>query len=531
MSGSWRAATRKDREPAPNDASSICLMRSPTQAPDSLKLDGSLSNGPLCDATQCMDANSNTDGAALLDSQATFLRRYVFMATEQLDVLAPWNVHTYLIDRLSVTPYAHIHSPERGCGKTLLLEVEALLCARSLFSSGMSTAALVRSLGDKPTLFLDEMDAAFGGDKERASTLRGVLNSGYKSSGVYRLCVGEGSKIRVVALPTFGAKMLAGIGRKSVPDTVRDRSISFDQQKISPDEEVEPFFEEEAKLTAAPLREATVQWTDANADVIMARIKELYLHRRDDRILSQLQPRQFQIWVVLVAICDVAGADWPQRIRTAVTELALGEDAEDRSHRERLLANIYEVFEDTDREPNAGATPDRVDFISSIDLAHRLKANDDWEWADWNSRDKDKGIKPRQIAALLREFGVRPKTLREAHHTFKGYRREWFDKVWRRYRIPAEPTPDPSHPSQLGSDAGSTLVFNRSQDLGVTDGDVNSSYDGIEDVTDVTDAPGGNGRAVVHPQQSELAASAQYWEDRLEADPGLDTPDYHEEPF
>jgi Protein of unknown function (DUF3631) len=444
-------------------------------------------NGKKAGSTEIVPVANVPPGAVLLDEHAAFVRRYVVMADAQRDVLAAWNLHTHLVDQFSVTPYMHIHSAERGCGKTLLLEVEELLCNNPLFSSGISTAALVRSLKEKPTLLLDEMDAAFGADKERAATLRGVLNSGYKHNGVYRLCVGEGAKMRVDKLPTYSAKMFAGIGRtKSLPDTVRDRSIPLNLERCSPDDVFEPFFTNEAAVLAKPLRDATSEWTGSNADAILASIKELYNHRSDDPVLSKLQPRAFEIWVCLVAICDVAGASWPQRIRAAVSELALGEDAEDRSIRERLLANIYSVFM---REDVGTPLKEPEEYIESVELAHRLNANKDWEWSEWRNR-RDSGITPRSIAALLKDFRIYPRTIRvDSCSTITGYRSEGFAKVWRQYGIPRAGCEDRTHPTQSNNHADPRSDSDPTLDGVVGDEESSSNTDEIENVGDVWDEP------------------------------------------
>jgi len=40
---------------------------------------------------------------------------------------------------------------------------------------------------DRPALLLDESDAAFGGEKEYAEALRGVLNTGHRRGGTARV--------------------------------------------------------------------------------------------------------------------------------------------------------------------------------------------------------------------------------------------------------------------------------------------------------------------------------------------------------
>jgi len=52
----------------------------------------------------------------------------------------------------------------------------------------MSGAALARVVEAwRPTLFLDEIDAQMGGNKETASDIRGILDGGFEVNGTYSL--------------------------------------------------------------------------------------------------------------------------------------------------------------------------------------------------------------------------------------------------------------------------------------------------------------------------------------------------------
>src|SRR3981189_736179 len=68
-------------------------------------------------------ASEGLELSPLLDSISEFLRRYiVFPRPEQPVAIALWVAHTWLIDAFEYTPYLHVLSPEKQCGKTLLLE-------------------------------------------------------------------------------------------------------------------------------------------------------------------------------------------------------------------------------------------------------------------------------------------------------------------------------------------------------------------------------------------------------------------------
>ena len=119
--------------------------------------------------------------------------------------------HTHALEASRVTPYLSISSAEPGSGKTLLLEVLAMLVPRP-WLTGRTTAAVLPRKVEKvcPTLLLDESDTAFRGDKDYAAALHGILNTGYKRSGSSTLCVGQGANIDFRDFSTFCPKAFAG---------------------------------------------------------------------------------------------------------------------------------------------------------------------------------------------------------------------------------------------------------------------------------------------------------------------------------
>ena len=121
-----------------------------------------------------------------------FIRRFVVLSAEQATAVALWVAHTHAIDAAECTPYLHATSATKRAGKTRLLEAVEPLVARPWFTGRTSAAALVRKIDDtSPTLLFDEADANFGGEKEFAEALRGVLNTGYRRSGKATICVGH----------------------------------------------------------------------------------------------------------------------------------------------------------------------------------------------------------------------------------------------------------------------------------------------------------------------------------------------------
>jgi hypothetical protein len=199
-------------------------------------------------------------GVDLLDRVAKFLRRFLVVKESQLYVMAVWIVHTHCFEAAETTPYLSIASAEKRCGKTRVLELMELLVKSSWLTAGLSAAALVRTAEEeKPTLLLDESDAAFNGPSEYSETLCGIINGGYKRSGRYSCCVGKSHKVK--HFPTFCPKAIAGIGK--LPDTIADRSIPIRLQRKRP-EQAEKFHPKDVKPQVKGLLREIEEWSKQN---------------------------------------------------------------------------------------------------------------------------------------------------------------------------------------------------------------------------------------------------------------------------
>ena len=361
------------------------------------------------------------DVSQLLDDVAAYIRRYVAMSAAQGATLALWVLHTHALEAVRVTPYIWVTSPEAGSGKTLLLEVLETVVPRP-WLTGRTTAAVLPRKVDKeqPTLLLDESDAGFGGNKEYAEALRGILNTGYKQSGRTSVCVGQGASIGYADLSTFCPKVIAGLGK--LPDTVRDRAIRIRLDKLAPDEEVEEFDEETAEPVALFLRG---RLEDFGAIAVP------HLKGKRPECPSGFSPRMKEIVRPLLAVADLAGGEWPQRALRALCELTDADAGEDKSAGVELLSDVRDAFESLG-----------VDRISTKDLREHLIAMEERPWCEWRRGDP---ITQRGLARLLKPYDIIARSIRlEDGRTPKGFLREQFEDAWRRH-LPQEPQSYPPH--------------------------------------------------------------------------------------
>jgi len=352
--------------------------------------------------------------ATILDEIHAFLRRFIsFTSDTQPVVIALWVVHTWFIEEFEFTPYLHILSPTKQCGKSRLLDCLALLVRNVWRAVSMSVAALFRTIEkDQPTLLMDEVDAVFiKGNDDGNEDLRAMLNAGFERGSKVRRCVGPNFDVKDFAV--FCPKALAGIGK--VPDTVSDRCIPIHLVRKKKAERVQRFRKREVNVE---LLVANLRWHAQKGEVI-----ETLRNGRAE--LNEISDRQNDIAEPLIVIADIAGGDWPAKARRSVIELCTAEEEENVNI--RLLADIRIVFEER-----------AADRISTDDLLHALVALDtDAPWPSWWGSDlqHDNLRGPAQkLRRRLKQFDLSSKTIRMPDEaTARGYMRAEFEPVWERY--------------------------------------------------------------------------------------------------
>jgi len=352
------------------------------------------------------------DGARLLDQVAAYIRRFVSLSESQALVAAVWIVHTHAFDAADATPYLAITSAEKQSGKTRLLEVLQTLVANPWFTGRVTAAVLTRKIdANLPALLLDESDAAFGGEKEYAEALRGILNTGHRRGGTASCCVGQGTNISFKDFSTFCPKAIAGIGK--LPDTVTDRAIPIRLKRAALGEKVERFRLRDVENEAARLKARIEAWCSGIIPPL-----------RDTRpqLPEELTDRQQDGAEPLLAIADVAGAPWPGRIRQSLIALCTEARADDGSIRVQMLNDIREIF-----------LGRQVKSIFSADLVVALCEIETSPWAEWA---KGKPLSTGKLAWQLHPFGVAPHNVRIRETVKKGYEFEDFADAWGRYLPP-----------------------------------------------------------------------------------------------
>jgi hypothetical protein len=341
--------------------------------------------------------------AELLREISNTIKRFIICPPETVFAATLWVAMTWFIDVVQVAPLAVITAPEKRCGKSQLLFLLGRLVNRPISASNITPAALFRSIDAwQPTLLIDEADAFMRENEE----LRGIINCGHTRDSAKIIRV-VGDDYTPTTFTVWGAKALAGIGH--LPDTIMDRSITLELRRKLANEKTERLRHAEPNL----FKKITAK---------LARFSQDYsdkVQQAKPELPEELNDRAQDNWEPLLAIADIADAEWPRLARTIALKIS-GDNEQSQSVGVELLADIQEIFENKN-----------IDRISSAVLIESLCDDEEKSWATYN---RGSSITPRQVAKRLREFGIISNTVRfGAMMTAKGYLKHHFDDAFARY--------------------------------------------------------------------------------------------------
>jgi hypothetical protein len=341
------------------------------------------------------------DGSELLTAIADHVCWHVILPAHAAEAIALFVVYTHAHDAAEHSPILTVESPEKRCGKTTLASLLALLAARPLPVSNISTSAVFRTIEKyAPTLIIDEGDTFLRENEE----MRGILNSGHNRSTAFVVrCEGDDHEPRLFT--TWCAKAIFLIG--SPPDTLRDRSVVVRLRRKKPGETVlrlrnraEIFHELQSKAA---------RWARDHLDSLRACEPEMPVGLND---------RAEDNWRILLAIADEAGGPWRTKAREAARALSSDgtiDDSEMASAGTLILRDTQMVFN------GRGATS-----IGSLELIEGLCELPEAPWSEWRH---GRPITGRGLAKLLKPFDIRPRHSR----TGSTYERRSFEDAWQRY--------------------------------------------------------------------------------------------------
>ncbi len=359
------------------------------------------------------------DGDDLLDAIVVAARRYLVLPPGVAEAIALWILHAHAVNAFYHTPRLAVTAPERGCGKSVVLDFLALLTPRCLQTENVSTAVVFRLTEDyQPTLLCDEVDTYLKSRDE----LVGILNAGHKRGAKAFRCNGDDNQVK--SFSAFAPVATAGIGK--LPPTLGDRSIPVRMRRASNNERPVPLRADRAHHERNLMRQC-IRWKLDNFDALM---------NADPSVPDWMFNRVADNWRPLFAIADAAGGEWPERARSIAAVLS-NETVSEETYRLMALKDLETLF----REQEA-------DYLLSEKIVEAFRLIETRPWADWKGKN---GFTANQLSRLLGEFDLRPKAIKAAGSR-RGYRFDDCEPVFSAYLAVQSATPLPATESGAFSD-------------------------------------------------------------------------------
>ena len=335
------------------------------------------------------------EGEHLLRDMVAAIRRHVILSEPEALAAALWVLHAHALAHAEHSPRLHIASPEKRCGKTVLLRTIEPMVPRPLSAENITTSALFRVVEMvHPTLLIDEADAFLTDNEE----LRGLLNAGHARGGTVIRSVGDDHEPR--AFHVWGAVVIAGIGR--IPATLEDRSITIHLRRRLPTETI-------VRLRSGR-REHLVDFGRMGGRWVLDHQNRL--HDADPRLPDALGDRQQDNWRLLIAIADAISPEWGEKARAAAVAIAKDDVFDEQSASVMALADVSNIFETANKER-----------LSSCEIVDKLLAMEDRPWREWR---RGSPLTQNSLARLLNPFSIRPRAIRFAPkpvNPVRGYER------------------------------------------------------------------------------------------------------------
>lgn len=373
-------------------------------------------------------------GHELLAEVAGAFSRYISLQPGAANALAAWAIFTHVHEAFGYSPILAVTSPVKRSGKTRLFEVLSQLVAQPMLASNVSPATVYRLGGVRRqgimhiltpqapplTLFADEGDTWM----RLRTELRGILNSGHTRRFAYVMRITDGAPTQY---STFYPKAIALIDSNTtgLAETLLDRSIVIPMLRRTDDEQVSPLRFDRPADDLAVLHRKAARWAYDNFET---------LRDADPPMPAKIRDRMADNWRPLFAIAELAGADWPDRMRESCFMLA-GVIDESGDLAVALLRDICSIFE------SLGA-----DRIPTKQLLKKLAKFVDQPWVATLTDIK--------LAEILRPFRIVPKCIwgqadENGKQGKRGYFRRDFQQAFDRYvvggAVASEPNPIPPH--------------------------------------------------------------------------------------
>jgi len=350
------------------------------------------------------------------------IKDYAIVTDDQALLIMLWAVFTWCYQEFDRCPLLLINAPERASGKTQLLKIVGELVSRPHEIANITVAGMFRTIDEHGrTLLIDEGDCFLEGKSE----LAGLLNSGYQPGVEILRTEAVGKEFVNRAYQVYGPKAIAGIAlERHLPSATMSRGIQIVMRRKMRTEVVK-----------------RLRFLDRkDVDSMRSRIYRFVQDHRQDFALEidlperlalseHLEDRAQDNAEPLLTIAKCFGEQWYDKAKEAFFQLAAG-TAPPKSLSNQLLEDVRIVFRDLDPGER---------WISTAKLLGLLCSDPEM---DWKRHGHGQGMTAKQMAGLLRGYGIVPQPTSgrgRGGGTLRGYWLDDFREAFARY-LPDEPT-------------------------------------------------------------------------------------------
>jgi Protein of unknown function (DUF3631) len=350
---------------------------------------------------------AHLEGCAVLGAVDDFLARFIAYPNDHArHAHTLWLAHTWRMDEWDSTPRLAFMSPEKGSGKTRSLEVSEHLVPRAVRVSQATTGYILAKISEDPppTLFYDEIDTVYGRNARGNEDLRAVLNAGHRRGAIAGRGNWGNDGLAGQDYPAYCAVALAGLGR--LPETIADRAVIIRMKKRKLTERLDPWRPRVNAKEAEALGDALGLWiSDASLS---------WPHN------MPVEDRAADVWEALIMVADAAGGQWPATARAAA--VVLTSEKPQASRGIELLRDLQVVFGSNDR-------------MRSEDIINAMPELQESPWQRFHADGS--ALNYRDLAALLKEYDIRPRDVWIDGRASKGYFADDLRDAWERYVHPS----------------------------------------------------------------------------------------------
>jgi DNA polymerase I-like protein with 3'-5' exonuclease and polymerase domains len=359
------------------------------------------------------------EGRELFDAVRALFRRPIFASEDDYHLLALKTFESFLIESFSCLSILRIRSPEKGCGKSTVLDTLELLVQKAFLCITATVASLFRTTTQYHPSFLIDESKEFGKNND---DLRAFACAAYeRGRTVPRI---NPNTLEVELFETFSWLTLASV--EALDETIEDRAITIFLKRKPAQVETEELDDIDPQVFH-DLKRKIQRWANDHA----AAIKAMPLPRP-----QSMHNRNWKKWRSLLKIAR----ELDEQCLIDSLSIALRktrEFAEEPSLQIEILLRIRTAF----KEQGKG-------FLATTVLLKALNGDKEAPWADWTN-GVQKGLTATRLGKVLREhFQVKSHRPGRNATTPRGYRLKDLEPFFN--MLPPEDPPPPGR-SGVGS--------------------------------------------------------------------------------